>query len=53
MMMMMRHLQPGSTIGTADDERETFPEIIIIDEGGGGGLGPVLMMIRLSRRSNP
>lgn len=48
-MMMMRHLQPGSTIGTADDERETFPEIIIIDEGG----GPVLMMIRLSRRSNP
>lgn len=49
-MMMMRHLQPGSTIGTADDERETFPEIIIIDEGGGG---PVLMMIRLSRRSNP
>lgn len=51
-MMMMRHLQPGSTIGTADDERETFPEIIIIDEGGGGG-GPVLMMIRLSRRSNP
>lgn len=47
-MMMMRHLQPGSTIGTADDERETFPEIIIIDEGG-----PVLMMIRLRRRSNP